>query len=147
MATKQTRKQVRYTKKAQSAKTRKAGAILVSSALVKKGRRSLQAKLNVNRGDEVVVISGDDKGKIGKVLEVFRADGKIIVEGVNMIKKHRRAMGPGQEGEIIEMEGPIFSSKVMLWDGANNKASRVGTKILDGGKKVRVFKTSGEQID
>ena len=142
----QERKKIRYTKAAKSTKTKKNGVRLVSQALVKKGRRNIQAKTNVNRGDEVIVISGDDKGKIAKVLEVFRDDGKIIVEGVNVIKKHRRAMGPGQEGEIAEMEAPIFASKVMLWDEANKKASRVGHKVLDNGKKVRTLKSSGEQI-
>lgn len=142
----QERKKIRYTKAAKSVKSRKNGALLVSQALVKKGRRNIQAKMHVNRGDEVVVINGDDKGKIAKVLEVFRDDGKIIVEGVNVIKKHRRAAGPGQEGEIIEMEAPIFASKVMLWDEANKKASRVGHKVLENNKKVRVLKTSGEQI-
>lgn len=140
------RKKIRYTKAAKSTRTKKNGARLVSQALVKKGRRNIQAKMNVNRGDEIVVISGDDKGKIAKVLEIFRDDGKIIVEGVNIIKKHRRAAGPGQEGEIIEMEAPIFASKVMLWDEANKKASRVGHKVLDNGKKVRTLKSSGEQI-
>ena len=142
----QERKKIRYTKAAKSIKTKKNGVRLVSEALVKKGRRNIQAKMNVNRGDEIVVISGDDKGKIAKVLEVFRDNGKILVEGVNVIKKHRRAAGPGQEGEIIEMEAPIFASKVMLWDEANKKPSRVGHKVLDNGKKVRTLKSSGEQI-
>lgn len=139
-------KKIRYTKAAQKTKAKKGGKLLVSRALVKPGRKSLKAKLHVNRGDEVVVISGDDKGKIGKVLEVFRAQGKIIVEGVSMVKKHRRATGPGQEGEIVEIEAPIFASKVMLWDDSKKKASRVGRKVLENGKKVRILKSSGEQV-
>lgn len=139
-------KKIRYTKAAQKTKAKKGGRLLVSRALVKPGRKSLKAKLHVNRGDEIVVISGDDKGKVGKVLEVFRAQGKIIVEGVNIVKKHRRATGPGQEGEILEIEAPIFASKVMLWDDSSKKASRVGRKVLENGKKVRILKSSGEQV-
>lgn len=141
------RKQIRYTKAAQPTKDKKYNRILASQALVKKGRRNLKVKLHVNKGDEVVVISGDDKGKIAKVLEVYPKHGKILVEGVNMIKKHTKAQGPGQEGEIVEKESPLFSSKVMLWDEENKKASRVGAQITESGKKLRVFKTSGEQID
>lgn len=144
---KQKKKQVRYTKAAKSPLVKKGNKVLVSEALVKKGRRNLQAKMHVNRGDEVVVISGDDKGKVGKVLEIFKDKGKIIVEGVNIIKRHRRANTPGQEGEIVELEAPIFASKVMLWDAEGNKASRVAHKILESGQKVRLYKTTGEQID
>ncbi len=139
------KKQIRYTKTPQKSRVKKNDKILVSKALVKVGRRNLQPKLHVKKGDEVVVISGDQKGKIAKILEVFPKTGKIIVEGVNLVKKHKRAMGPGQEGEILEIEAPIYASKVMLWDG--KKASRSASKSLDNGKKVRVFKTTGEQID
>lgn len=141
------KKQVRYTKAAQATRDKKYNRILASQALVKKGRRNLKVKLHVNKGDEVVVISGDDKGKVAKVLEVYPKKGKILVEGVNMIKRHTKAQGPGQEGEIVERESAIFSSKVMLWDDENKKASRVGAQMLESGKKVRVYKTSGEQID
>jgi large subunit ribosomal protein L24 len=140
-------KTIRFTKAAKPTQIKKGGKVLASLALVKKGRKNLLPKIHVNKGDEVVVISGDDKGKIGKVLEVYKSKAKIIVEGVNIIKKHRRAMGPGQEGEIAEVEAPIFASKVMLWDEENKKASRVSKITLDGGKKVRALKTSGEQID
>lgn len=141
------KKQIRYTKAAQPTKDKKYNRILASQALVKKGRRNLRVKLHVNKGDVVVVISGDDKGKIAKVLEVYPKNGKILVEGINIIKKHTRAQGPGQEGEIVEKESVIYSSKVMLWDEENKKASRVGANLLESGKKIRVLKTSGEQID
>lgn len=144
---KQTKRKVRYTKAAKSPLVKKGNVVLASKALVKKGRRNLQAKTHINRGDEVVVISGDDKGKIGKVLEIFKDKAKVIVEGVNIVKKHRKANAPGQEGEIVEIEAPIFASKVMLWDGENKKASRLAHKVLDGGAKVRIYKTSGEQVD
>jgi large subunit ribosomal protein L24 len=140
-------KKISYTKAAKPSQVKKGGKILASLALVKKGRKNLLPKIHVNKGDEVVVISGDDKAKIGKVLEVYRAKGKIIVEGVNIIKKHRKAMGPGQEGEIAEVEAPIFASKVMLWDEENKKASRLSKLTLESGKKSRALKTSGEQID
>lgn len=145
--TKHRQRKIRYTKAAKPTQIKKGGKALASQALVKKGRNNLLPKMHVSKGDEVVVISGDDKGKIGKVLEVYRSKGKIIVEGVNIIKKHRRAMGPGQEGEIAEVEAPIFASKVMLWDEENKKASRVSKTALESGKRVRALKTSGEQID
>ena len=138
---------VRFTKAAKPTQTKKGGRILASSALVKRGRNNLLPKMHVNKGDEIVVISGSQKGTIGKVLEVYKAKGKIIVEGVNIIKKHRKAQGPGQEGEIAEVEAPIFASKVMLWDSESKKASRVAKISLESGKKVRALKTSGEQID
>ena len=141
------KKQIRYTKAAKVTRTKKGGRVLASQALVKKGRRNLKVKLHVNKGDEVVVVSGEDKGKISKVLEVYPKNGKILVEGVNMVKRHTRAQGPGQEGEIVEKEAPIYAAKVMLWDDENKKASRVGSKLLDSGRKVRILKTSGEQID
>ena len=141
------KKKIRYTKAPKSIKIKKGGVSLVSEAFIKKGSRNLQAKSHVNRGDTVVVISGSDKGTIGKVLEVYRDSGKVIVEGVNIIKRHQKSQGPGRPGEIIESEGPFFASKVMLWDETKKKASRVAKKTLDSNKKVRVYKTSGEQID
>ncbi len=147
MAAKAKKVSIRYTKAPKASKVKKGGILLVSQALVKKTRTNAKPKLHVNKGDEVVIISGSDKGKVAKILEVFRADGKIIVEGINVVKRHKKATGPGQEGGIIEMESPIFASKVMLWDGQNKKASRVGKKTLENGKKVRVLKTSGEQVE
>lgn len=138
---------VRYTKSAIKTKVKKGGRKLVSEALVKKSATNLRPKMHVNRGDDVVVISGSDKGKTGKVLQVMRATGKIIVEGINIRKRHKRAQGPGREGEIIEMESPIFASKVMIWDETSKKASRVAKKQLENGKYVRIAKTSGEQLD
>ena len=141
------KRKIRYTKAAKPSCDKKYNRSLASQALIKKGSRNLKVKLHVNKGDEIIVISGDEKGKISKILEVFPKKGKVLVEGVNLIKKHSRAQGPGQEGEIIEREAPIFASKVMLWDDENKKASRVAHKNLESGKKVRVYNTSGEQID
>lgn len=144
--TKNTRK-IRYTKTPLKPRVKKNSVLLASSSLVKKGSTNLKNNVHIKLGDEVVVISGDDKGKIGKVIRILKSEGKIIVEGVNIIKRHKRAMGPGREGEIIEMEAPIYSSKVMIWDEVSKKASRVAHKVLESGEKVRIAKVSGEQID
>ena len=104
-------------------------------------------KIKLKTGDQVRVLAGDHKGSEGKISKLFKSKNLAIVEGVNMVKRHTRAQGPGQEGEIVEREAPVFASKVMLWDEENKKASRVGAKVLESGTKVRVFKTSGEQID
>jgi len=108
--------------------------------------------LHVKTGDTVMVISGrskdemekpGDKGKIGKVLKVFPKKGKIIVEGVNIIKKHVRPNSAGEKGRILEREAPIYSCKVMLYDEISKKPTRVGHKIVNG-KKKRFSKESGE---
>lgn len=100
----------------------------------------------LRRDDEVVVIAGKDKGKRGKVTRVL-ADGRLVVSGVQVIKKHQKP-NPQMEipGGIIEKEAPIEASNVAIWNAEANKADRVGFKILDGGKKVRVYKSSGEVI-
>ena len=145
--TQKNKKQKRYTKAPIKTKIKKGGRILFSLALNKRGASQLIPKCHINQGDNVVVISGKDKGKTGKVLKVFRKENKITVEGVHIIKKHKKPMGPGRPGEIVESEGPIFASKVMHWDEAKKKASRVKKKFLDNKKKVRIYQTSGEQID
>lgn len=147
MANKQSEKTVRYTKKPLRARAKKGGNRLASKALIKQGSSNLVPKIHVNRGDNVVVISGKDKGKIGKVIKIIKGEGKIIVEGVNIIKKHQKSMGPGRPGEIIESEAPIFASKVLHWDESKKKATRISKKILDNGNKVRIAKVSGEQLD
>ena len=100
----------------------------------------------IRRDDEVVVIAGKDKGKRGKVQSVL-ADGRLIVSGVQMIKKHQKP-NPQLEipGGIVEKEAPIAASNVAIWNDASAKADRVGFKILEDGKKVRVYKSSGEVI-
>lgn len=144
-AIKEKTKKRKYTKAPVKSRVKKGSVVLVSTALVKKQSSNLQPKVSINRGDNVVVISGDDKGKIAKVLKVLKSEAKVIVEDVNKVKKHQKPAGPGRPGEIIESERPISISNVMLWDG--EKASRVGKKVLEGGKKVRVYKSNGEQID
>ncbi len=100
----------------------------------------------IRSGDEVIVIAGRDKGKRGKV--VLRADeSKLVVEGVNTVKKHAKPNPmKGIAGGIIEKTMPIHQSNVAIFNSATGKADRVGIKLLADGKKVRVFKSSGEEI-
>jgi large subunit ribosomal protein L24 len=98
-------------------------------------------------GDEVVVIAGKDKGKRGKIARVLQ-DGRLIVSGVNMVKKHQKP-NPflGTPGGIVEKEAAIQISNVAIFNSATNKADRVGFKVLEDGKKIRIFKSNQEAID
>jgi len=100
----------------------------------------------IKRDDEVIVLAGKDKGKRGKVRKVVDSD-RIIVGGSNMIKKHTRANPQaGVAGGIVEKEAPIQTSNVAIYNTATSKADRVGYRV-DDGKKVRVYKSTGELID
>ena len=102
--------------------------------------------LKIKKDDEVVVIAGRDKGKRGDVLQVLD-NGKLLVGGINMVKKHQRPNpNLGQQGGIVEQEAPIQISNVAIWNDEDEKADRVGFKEQDG-KKVRVFKSSQKVID
>jgi len=101
----------------------------------------------VKREDIVMVISGKDRGKKGKVLKTIPSENKIIVEGVNFTKKHQRPTNQYREGGIIERESPIYVSKVMVVCPNCNKPTRVAHKILENGEKVRACKKCGEIID
>ncbi len=101
--------------------------------------------MNIKKDDKVVVLSGKDKGKQGKVLVVNPKAGKVIVEGVNVATKHQKARQQGQEGGIIKVETPIYASKVQLVCPKCGKNTRVGHKIADG-KKTRVCKKCGAEI-
>jgi len=103
-------------------------------------------KIHVKKDDTVQVISGKDKGKVGKVLRVLPDKGKVVVEGVNVITRHVKAQGE-QPGRIDRREAPIFSCKVMLYSEKKKQASRVGHTLTEAGKKVRVLKKTGEIID
>ena len=105
------------------------------------------AKLNIKKGDTVVVISGEDKTKKGKVLVAMPAEGKVVVEGVNIRTKHKKARGNSEPGGIIKQEGPINASNVMLVCEKCGKATRLATKVLEDGKKVRVCKKCGDTFD
>ena len=100
----------------------------------------------IKKGDRVVVITGRDKGKSGEVLEVRPSEGRAVVRGVAMIKKHQRQT-QNQTGGIIAKEGTINLSNLAVADPKDGKPTRVGFKVLDDGRKVRVAKRSGEQID
>lgn len=102
------------------------------------------AKVHVKRGDRVQILSGKDKDKTGKVLEVLPGSGKVIVEGVNVIKKHQRPTRDNPQGGIIDKEAPIYSAKVMLVCPRCKKPARVGRKFLADGGKVRFCKNCGE---
>lgn len=101
----------------------------------------------IRKGDDVIVITGKDKGKRGVVLS--RVDeGRVLVEGINRVKKHTKPNPmKGQPGGIVEKEMPIHVSNVALFNAATQKADRVGFKSLDDGRKVRVFKSNGEVVD
>ena len=101
-------------------------------------------KMHVKRGDTVKVIAGKDKDKEGKVIAVDKKDGRVLVEGVNMLTKHTKPSMANQNGGIVHQEGYIDASNVMLLH--NGKATRVGFK-MDGDKKVRFAKATGEVID
>jgi large subunit ribosomal protein L24 len=100
----------------------------------------------IRKGDEVVVNTGKDKGRKGSVLNVNRKDRRVLVQGVNMVKRHTRP-AQGSAGGIIEKEASVALSNVSIVDPKTGEASRVGYKTLDDGRKVRFAKKSGEVID
>ena len=101
----------------------------------------------IRKGDKIVVRIGKDKGKQGTVLKVLRGD-RVLVENINVVKRHTRP-NPGRNitGGILQKEAPIHVSNVMLFNGAAGKGERTGVKTLEDGRKVRVFKRSGEAAD
>jgi len=100
----------------------------------------------IRRDDEVVVIAGRDKGKRGKIMKVM-VDGRLIVSGINMVKKHTKPNPMlGQSGGIVEKEAAIQASNVAVFNAATGKGDRVGFKILEDGTKVRYFKSNGEVV-
>ncbi|WP_027726441.1 50S ribosomal protein L24 [Tuberibacillus calidus] len=102
--------------------------------------------MHVKKGDKVQVISGKDKGKQGVILEAYPKKERVLVEGVNIIKKHSKPTQANPQGGILEMEAPIHVSNVMPLDPKTNEPTRVGYKFIDG-KKVRIAKKSGEPLD
>jgi large subunit ribosomal protein L24 len=101
---------------------------------------------NIKKDDNVIVISGSDKGKKGKVLKVFPKDGRALVQGVNVVKRHQRQTQK-EQGGIVSKEAPIQLSNIAHVDPKSGKATRIGFKVLADGKKVRFAKKSGEVID
>lgn len=106
-----------------------------------------EKKLHVKKNDTVLVLSGKDAGKQGKVLMASPKVGKVIVEGVQVVTKHQKSRGVGMPGGIIHQEAPIASSKVMLVCDKCSKPTRIGHKILENGAKTRVCKKCGVEID
>lgn len=102
--------------------------------------------MNFKTGDKVVVISGKDKGKEGKITHVLRSENRVVVEGINIVKKHVKGNGQ-QAGSINEMEAPIHASNVMIVDPKTNKPTRIGHKIDKDGKKIRISKKSNSSLD
>ena len=101
----------------------------------------------IKKGDDVIVIAGKDKGKRGTVLRVVDA-GHVVVEGINRVKKHQRPNPmKNQTGGIVDKDMPIDVSNVALFNPQTKKADRVGFKLMEGGRKVRVFKSNGEMVD
>ena len=100
----------------------------------------------LKKGDKVVVLTGKDKGREGEILSVKPKDGKAIVQGINMVKRHQRQSQTSEAG-IVNREAAIQLSNLALVDPKEGKATRVGFKIMDDGRKVRVAKLSGEVID
>ncbi|WP_195459623.1 50S ribosomal protein L24 [Pediococcus acidilactici] len=100
----------------------------------------------VKVGDKVRVISGKDKGKEGNIKQTLAKKNRVVVEGINMIKKHQKPNNANPQGGILDIEAPIDVSNVMLIDPSTNEPTRVGFKVVDG-KKVRVSKKTGESID
>jgi large subunit ribosomal protein L24 len=103
-------------------------------------------KLKIRKGDNVVVISGRDKGKQGEVLRVFPAESRVIVQGVHVAHRHTR-QSMGNPGGIVDKELTIHVSNIAHIDPSSGKPTRVGYKILDGGRKVRIARRSGEVLD
>ncbi|HEY4136370.1 MAG TPA: 50S ribosomal protein L24 [Alphaproteobacteria bacterium] len=106
----------------------------------------MSVKLKIKKGDNVVVLTGRDKGKTGTVMKVMPKDSRIVVQGVNVVKRHTRPAA-GQNGGIVEKESTIHVSNVSLIDPKTSKPTRVGSKLLDDGRKVRVARRSGEVLD
>lgn len=105
------------------------------------------AKLKIKQGDKVVVIAGKDKDKSGRVLKVFRKESRVLIEGVNIVKRHTKPNQLNPEGGIIEKEAPLHISNVAIADPKTGAATRVGYKFLEDGTKVRYAKKSGEVLD
>lgn len=103
--------------------------------------------MHVKKDDNVIVITGKDKGKKGRVIAAYPAKNRVLVEGINMVKKHTKPSQVNPQGGILNQEAAIHVSNVMPVDPKTGEPTRVGYKTLDGGKKVRIAKKSGEALD
>ena len=103
-------------------------------------------KLHIKKGDRVIVLTGEDKGKTGKVLKVDREKGRAIVEGVNIVTKSAKPSAKNPQGGFIKVEAPIHISNLSLIDPKSGEATRIAIKVKEDGTKVRIAKKSGEEI-
>ena len=102
----------------------------------------------IKKGDDIIVISGKDKGRRGTVLKVIDEDGRVVVEGINVVKKHQKPNpNAGVQGGIVEQEHSLHVSNVMLFNPTTGKGDRIGIKTLEDGRKVRFFKSNNEVVD
>ena len=101
--------------------------------------------MKLKKGDNVIITAGKDKGKKGVISRAFPKEGKVIIEGLNVVKKHRRARTTNEKGSIVEVAMPINISNVMLIDPKKNKPTRIGKKLV-GDKKVRIAKKSNQEV-
>ncbi len=104
------------------------------------------SKLHIKKNDTVVVLAGQDKGKTGKVLKVLVDENRALVEGVNMVSKSTKPSAKNPQGGIVKQEAPIHISNLSLVDPKSGKPTRVGIKVAEDGKKIRIAKKSGEEI-
>ena len=104
------------------------------------------SKLHIKKNDTVVVLAGQDKGKTGKVLKVLVDENRALVEGVNMVSKSTKPSAKNPQGGIVKQEAPIHISNLSLVDPKSGKPTRVGIKVAEDGKKVRIAKKSGEEL-
>jgi large subunit ribosomal protein L24 len=102
--------------------------------------------IKIRKGDTVIVIAGDDKGKTGRVLSVDVDKNRLIIEKVNFVKRHTKARGQGHQGGILEKEAPVHISNVMLFDAKAGKGVRVGTRLTKDGKRERISRATGEAV-
>ena len=102
--------------------------------------------MNFKVGDKVVVIAGSDKGKEGKIIKTLKAENRVVVEGVHMVKKHQKPTGQ-ESGGIVEIEAPIHASNVMIVDPKTKKGTRIGHTTDKNGKKIRITKKSDSKLD
>ncbi len=145
-----TQKSISYCQAPLAPKVKKGGKTVVSQALIKRGATNLVASVHVRRGDTVMLMSGSKtvgKGKTGKVMEVLRAEGKIVVEGINLVTRASKAKTAMGKGGLIKKESPIFASRVMLFCTSCKNTTRIKHKLLENGKKARVCKKCGESLD
>lgn len=103
--------------------------------------------MNIRKNDTVLVIRGKDSGQRGRVLEVQRKNERVLVEGLNIMKRHTKPSSRNQSGGIVEREAPIHMSNVMPWCDAINGPSRIVMKTLEDGRRVRAWKANGETLD